>query len=103
MPLIWLPIATYLGLRSLFQFAGVPVASVKVQPLLPLGAIFSVPFEAYAQTALCFMFGNFVWTLLEYGFHRFLFHIDEFLPDTPAFLTLHFLLHGIHHYMPMDP
>ena len=34
--------------------------------------------------------------------HRFLFHIDEYLPDKPAFLTLHFLMHGIHHYLPMD-
>lgn len=51
---------------------------------------------------LCFFFGNFFWTVLEYGMHRFLFHIDDILPDHPVFLTLHFLLHGIHHYMPMD-
>lgn len=41
--------------------------------------------------------------LLEYGMHRFLFHIDEYLPDHPAALTLHFLLHGIHHYIPVRP
>jgi len=35
--------------------------------------------------------------------HRFLFHIDEHLPDHPAALTLHFLLHGIHHYIPVRP
>lgn len=35
--------------------------------------------------------------------HRFLFHIDEYLPDHPAALTLHFLLHGIHHYIPVRP
>jgi 4-hydroxysphinganine ceramide fatty acyl 2-hydroxylase len=40
--------------------------------------------------------------MLEYGLHRFLFHIDYWLPDRPFFLMLHFLLHGIHHYMPMD-
>ena len=34
--------------------------------------------------------------------HRFLFHLDDFLPDHPYALTLHFLLHGIHHYVPMD-
>ena len=28
--------------------------------------------------------------------------LDSYLPDHPAFLTLHFLLHGIHHYLPMD-
>jgi len=40
--------------------------------------------------------------MLEYALHRFLFHIDELLPDRPFFLMIHFLLHGIHHYLPMD-
>jgi 4-hydroxysphinganine ceramide fatty acyl 2-hydroxylase len=26
----------------------------------------------------------------------------RYLPDNRVFLTLHFLLHGIHHYLPMD-
>lgn len=47
-------------------------------------------------------FGLFVWTLVEYCLHRFLFHLDHYLPDHPYALTLHFLLHGVHHYLPMD-
>ena len=43
-----------------------------------------------------------IWTLVEYGLHRCLFHVDEYLPDNRVFITLHFLLHGIHHYLPMD-
>lgn len=43
-----------------------------------------------------------LWTLIEYLMHRFLFHIDHWLPDNRVGLTLHFLLHGIHHYLPMD-
>lgn len=43
-----------------------------------------------------------VWTLIEYGLHRFIFHLDGYLPDHPLALGLHFLLHGIHHYLPMD-
>ncbi|RAH79057.1 Inositolphosphorylceramide-B hydroxylase [Aspergillus japonicus CBS 114.51] len=46
--------------------------------------------------------GLFLWTLIEYLMHRFLFHIDHYLPDNRVGLTLHFLLHGIHHYLPMD-
>ncbi|RKP30338.1 Inositolphosphorylceramide-B hydroxylase [Metschnikowia bicuspidata] len=46
--------------------------------------------------------GLFVWTFVEYCLHRFLFHLDCYLPDHPYFLTLHFLLHGVHHYLPMD-
>ncbi|KAJ2968130.1 hypothetical protein NQ176_g9327 [Zarea fungicola] len=49
-----------------------------------------------------FLFGLFLWTLIEYGMHRFLFHLDGYLPDNRVFITLHFLLHGIHHYVPMD-
>ncbi|EYE98921.1 fatty acid alpha-hydroxylase [Aspergillus ruber CBS 135680] len=47
-------------------------------------------------------FGLFFWTLIEYVMHRFLFHIDTLLPDNRVGITLHFLLHGIHHYLPMD-
>lgn len=43
-----------------------------------------------------------IWTLVEYCLHRFLFHLDHYLPDHPVFLTLHFTLHGVHHYLPMD-
>ncbi|KAH7155029.1 hypothetical protein B0J13DRAFT_672130 [Dactylonectria estremocensis] len=46
--------------------------------------------------------GNLAWTIIEYGLHRFLFHLDYYLPDNRVGLTLHFLLHGIHHYLPMD-
>lgn len=63
--------------------------------------------------------GLFLWTLVEYLMHRFLFHLDgyvvtfslpsvlvltqnSFLPNNRAAITLHFLLHGIHHYLPMD-
>lgn len=43
-----------------------------------------------------------IWTIVEYGLHRCLFHVDNYLPDNRVFITLHFLLHGIHHYLPMD-
>ncbi|KAG0224961.1 fatty acid alpha-hydroxylase [Actinomortierella wolfii] len=46
--------------------------------------------------------GIFLWTLAEYLIHRFLFHVDQRLPDSNTWLVAHFLLHGIHHYLPMD-
>lgn len=54
------------------------------------------------EVAAYWCLGLFLWTLVEYILHRFLFHLDGFLPDNRAALTLHFLLHGIHHYLPMD-
>ncbi|ATY66739.1 Cytochrome heme-binding site [Cordyceps militaris] len=47
-------------------------------------------------------FGLSLWSLIEYCMHRFLFHLDDHLPDNRVFITSHFLLHGIHHYLPMD-
>ncbi|KAH7021242.1 inositolphosphorylceramide-B C-26 hydroxylase [Microdochium trichocladiopsis] len=53
-------------------------------------------------TAMWWLGGFGLWSLIEYVMHRFLFHLDDYLPDHPAALTVHFLLHGIHHYLPMD-
>ncbi|CAI4718989.1 CDA_G0043030.mRNA.1.CDS.1 [Saccharomyces cerevisiae] len=56
------------------------------------------------QLFACFLFcvGVFVWTLIEYGLHRFLFHFDDWLPESNIAFATHFLLHGCHHYLPMD-
>jgi len=51
---------------------------------------------------ICFFIGNVIWTILEYTLHRFLFHVDHYLPDANWAMLLHFLLHGVHHYLPMD-
>lgn len=98
-PIFWLPIAAFLFFRSVTQFAGIR-APVFTNPFdLPLSLI--TP-SCYVYTLICFFIGNIIWTFLEYTLHRFLFHIDEHLPDRPEFLTLHFLMHGVHHYLPMD-
>lgn len=43
--------------------------------------------------------GLFTWTLMEYILHRFVFHIDEYLPFMKRF---HYVVHGIHHEYPKD-
>ncbi|KZF23946.1 Inositolphosphorylceramide-B hydroxylase [Xylona heveae TC161] len=77
-PLVWVPPVIYGTLLS--------------------AANLSSPLEAalYWTSGLC------LWTLVEYLMHRFLFHLDDHLPDNRFFITLHFTLHGIHHYLPMD-
>lgn len=95
-PLIWIPAVSY----------GLYVASEG--------------FDTVYQEAAFFLGGLSLWSLLEYILHRFLFHLDEYVPSLPASsrrsltqsprwlpdnragLTLHFLLHGVHHYLPMD-
>ncbi|KAK6430221.1 fatty acid alpha-hydroxylase [Oleoguttula sp. CCFEE 5521] len=54
------------------------------------------------QTISYWMLGLCLWTLVEYGLHRCLFHVDHYMPDNRFAITAHFLLHGIHHYLPMD-
>jgi 4-hydroxysphinganine ceramide fatty acyl 2-hydroxylase len=54
------------------------------------------------ELASYWIFGLALWSFVEYCLHRFLFHLDDYLPDNRVGITLHFLLHGIHHYLPMD-
>ncbi|KAI9776234.1 MAG: fatty acid alpha-hydroxylase [Peltula sp. TS41687] len=72
----------------------------------------------WAQVACFWLVGLAIWTVVEYGLHRCLFHVDKLcslsqlndriltknrhMPDNRVAITLHFLLHGIHHYLPMD-
>ncbi|KAJ3725314.1 hypothetical protein C8R42DRAFT_567950, partial [Lentinula raphanica] len=69
-------------------------------PTLPLSRLANLSMDLLSKTLICFFIGNFIWTLLEYIFYRFLFHVDYCLPDKPIFLLLHFLLHSVHHCMP---
>jgi 4-hydroxysphinganine ceramide fatty acyl 2-hydroxylase len=50
----------------------------------------------------CFLAGLFNWTLIEYSLHRFVFHMDSLLPNNRIAMTLHFMTHGVHHFLPMD-
>lgn len=77
-PMVWLPPVAY-GTMVGTAGLGEPLAAA-----------------AYWIGGVC------LWSLIEYLMHRFLFHIDNWLPDNPVGLTAHFLLHGIHHYLPMD-
>ncbi|XP_022885547.1 dihydroceramide fatty acyl 2-hydroxylase FAH1-like isoform X2 [Olea europaea var. sylvestris] len=74
-PLIWLPVVGWFVLMSIWMG------------------------HTILQVALMMAFGIFVWTLLEYTLHRFLFHIK-----TKSYWgnTIHYLLHGCHHKHPMD-
>jgi 4-hydroxysphinganine ceramide fatty acyl 2-hydroxylase len=84
----------------------IPSRSITAKQLLSFPpALSSLPTpttNAVGATIACFLVGNVVWTILEYTLHRFLFHVDYYLPDANWAMLLHFLLHGIHHYLPMD-
>ncbi|EMC92161.1 hypothetical protein BAUCODRAFT_77775 [Baudoinia panamericana UAMH 10762] len=77
------------------------VPTLWIPPVI-FGTIFTAQHLHPLSVAPYWLFGLFFWTLVEYGMHRCLFHVDSYLPDNRVALTLHFLLHGIHHYLPMD-
>lgn len=76
------------------------------------------------RTAQYVLSGLVLWSLVEYGVHRAVFHMDQlvlalqrevyspcmswltqnasYLPDNRIGITLHFVLHGLHHYLPME-
>jgi 4-hydroxysphinganine ceramide fatty acyl 2-hydroxylase len=47
--------------------------------------------------------GMAIFSLVEYILHRFLFHSENYLPNNRLVRYLHFILHGIHHMLPVDP
>lgn len=52
-------------------------------------------------TVFVFCFGVALWSILEYSLHRWVFHLKP--PDwSPKLITMHFLLHGLHHKVPFD-
>lgn len=91
-PMLWLPQSAAYFHKSATQFP----ALVQNAPV----ALATAPPTALAF--VCYAFGVLLWTFLEYLFHRFLFHMDEMLPEGQVYYLLHFLLHGIHHFLPMD-
>ncbi|KAJ7336273.1 hypothetical protein DFH08DRAFT_285396 [Mycena albidolilacea] len=105
-PLLWGPITAYLFCRSLIQFSlppGVALPLFTARPALPLALLSSaLTSQNLVKVFACFLTGNVIWTILEYTLHRFLFHIDDLLPDHPLAILVHFTMHGVHHYLPMD-
>ncbi len=75
LPVVWLPVITALIVLRFGQLA--------------LGV-----------SLLLFILGVVLWTLTEYGLHRWLFHWQ---PSGSRGQRLHFVLHGVHHDHPSDP
>lgn len=75
-----------------------PIAMVN---LLVAKAKYNLPLN-YIMT--CLSLGVIIWTFAEYCIHRFVFHLTEAsLPDYRFIRLCHFLMHSVHHMLPMDP
>ncbi|KAJ1832112.1 fatty acid alpha-hydroxylase [Coemansia sp. RSA 2711] len=72
-------------------------------PILATLLVLGARYEPFNVMLVGFAFGLVSWTLMEYSIHRFIFHYDENIPEGMLAQMAHFLLHGVHHYLPMDP
>jgi 4-hydroxysphinganine ceramide fatty acyl 2-hydroxylase len=71
--------------------------------ILTLLFLIVFPSDLLLSRILTLLFlGVLLWTVIEYTLHRFLFHMDSFMPPSPILYTVQFLLHGVHHKTPAD-
>ncbi|XP_035499389.2 fatty acid 2-hydroxylase [Scophthalmus maximus] len=92
-PVVWLPIVLYFSWYCYTTLA-------KGTTRIVLASDVSIPIHKYMFPVL-FLTGWFLWSLVEYCIHRFVFHMKP--PAHNYYLiTLHFLLHGQHHKSPFD-
>ncbi|XP_060993742.1 fatty acid 2-hydroxylase [Dama dama] len=94
-PIVWVPLVLYCSWSYYGAFA-----QGNVPLLAPFATEYSVAMPESAFPGL-FLLGLFIWSLLEYLIHRFLFHMKP--PSDSAYLImLHFAMHGQHHKAPFD-
>lgn len=95
-PIVWIPISI------LFLYFGVTHEYTEETSRFSKYILFKEDSFGPHWVALAYFIGILSWTKVEYILHRFLFHCDDKLPDSHPLLHIHFLLHGIHHAIPMD-
>ena len=93
--MVWIPVTIY------FMYLGMATQFTKNQAIDTYVKLDSPSFS-YVAIALIIAFGLLVWSLLEYTLHRFLFHMEKWMPDRAIFRYLGFIIHGVHHALPAD-
>ncbi|KAM5262976.1 fatty acid 2-hydroxylase [Ctenodactylus gundi] len=94
-PVIWVPLVLYLS-WSYYR----TLAQGNVRLFTTFTSEYSVAVSESVFPGL-FGFGFFLWSLIEYVIHRFLFHMKP-PSDSYYLITLHFVMHGQHHKAPFD-
>ncbi|XP_069757316.1 fatty acid 2-hydroxylase isoform X2 [Narcine bancroftii] len=94
-PLVWVPIVIFFS-----WYCYTELAQGNTQLFTYFTTEYSIPVHKYCFPLL-FLIGMFLWSLVEYLIHRFVFHMKP--PASNYYLiTLHFMLHGQHHKSPFD-
>lgn len=77
------------------------IYSLAVVVLLVVGYQMQVV-DSFWTGAAIYVGAIFFWTFFEYFAHRYLFHIDEYFPDSKLAQKMAYTFHGIHHEYPRD-
>lgn len=96
---------TQLFNSKLLEFLSRTTPTITLMTFLPMifFSLYLAHFENHfslGRIALLFIGAVFFWTLFEYAFHRFVFHI---MGDSDAAKRFRYVMHGIHHEYPLDP
>jgi sterol desaturase/sphingolipid hydroxylase (fatty acid hydroxylase superfamily) len=94
-PIVWIPVIALLT-RSAMGDALLPFLEENLGT-----APAPAPGLSPLMTAAIVALGVLVWTFLEYGLHRFLFHMPV-NGSTTFLIKAHWVLHGQHHKFPLD-
>ena len=91
--------APYLEIFSRTPWFVIPIVWI---PVLMYNAWLATENLSLIQIIILTLIGMFNWTFIEYFLHRFVFHLELWIPDNRYLYTLHYIIHGVHHAFPMD-
>lgn len=91
--------APYLEIFSRTPWYVIPIVWV---PVLIYNAMLAFENLNLMQVIICVILGMCLWTFLEYFLHRFIFHLELWIPDNRYLYTIHYVIHGVHHAFPME-
>lgn len=92
---LWVPIALYhIYLSLTFNY--------EVHSIIDNYVMIDSPSFSLLVVAAVIGFAVLTWSLAEYSLHRFLFHMEKWMPDQALYRYLAFIIHGVHHALPMD-
>lgn len=91
--------APYLEIFSRTPWYVIPIFWI---PMIIYNFVLALDNLNLVQIIICTFIGAFMWTFIEYFLHRFIFHLELWIPDNRYLYTLHYVIHGVHHAFPMD-
>lgn len=105
-PLMWVPIICYLIVYGTRKYIKITDGKIKQcffkQFFFLIISYFLNEYRFFVESSpllpviMSVVFGIFLWTLIEYSLHRWVFHMEP-SGKYRAMIYFHFVIHGLHH------